>query len=184
MRVPANPPYGARVNELVRFALVAFFPREGDLPGLEDLDVDSKIERLRRDSTWLFWIGVVGAALFFQVATLITVYRPWPAVLLDPDDLDRHAYKLATSPIYLVRQPAVLLKLVGGMFWAESPEIRATVGLPAYPPDPGSRRTGPVVTRPAPAPRAPVAALVQLGRAEVARGRVDDEAHLAEGKVA
>lgn len=172
------------MNELVRFALVAFFPRVDDLPGLDELGVDEKIEALRRESTWLFWLGVVGAAFFFQLAPILTLYRPWPAVFLEPEQLDQHCYKLATHPVYLIRQTAVLLKLVAGLFWGQSPEIRAFLTLPAYGPDPGTRRTEPMVSRPAPVPRAPVETLVQLGRREVDRGRVDDEAHLAEGKVA
>lgn len=184
LRTGAIPPYRARVNELVRFALVAFFPRVDDLPGLDELGVDEKIEGLRRESTWLFWLGVVGAAFFFQIAPVITLRRPWPAVLLEPEQLDEHAYKLATHPVYLIRQTAVLLKLMAGMFWGQSPEIRAFIDLPPYAPDPGTRRLEPVVERPPPVPRAPVDKLVKLGRREEARGRVADDAHLAEGKAA
>ena len=169
---------------MIRFALVAFFPRVDDLPGLDELGVDDKIVALRRESTWLFWVGVVGAAFFFQVSPIITVHRPWPAVFLEPEELDQHAYELGTHPVYLIRQMAVLLKLVAGMFWGESKEIRAFLELPAYAPEPGTRRTEPMVRRPPPVTRAPMDALVQLGRAEEARGRVADEAHLAEGKVA
>lgn len=172
------------MNELVRFALVAFFPRVDDLPGLDELGVDEKIEGLRRESTWLFWLGVVGAAFFFQIAPVITIYRPWPAVFLDPDELDQHAYKLGTHRVYLIRQMAVLLKLVAGLFWGESPEIRAFIQLPPYAADPGTRRLEPMIARTPPSPRAPVDALVKLGRREVERGRVADEDHLAEGKVA
>src|SRR5262245_9011070 len=92
------------VNELVRFALVAFYPREGDLPGLAELGVDEKIVALRRESTLLFWFGIVAAAAFFQVTPILTVRRPWPAVFLTEDQLDEHAHKIASHPIYLVRQ--------------------------------------------------------------------------------
>jgi hypothetical protein len=174
----------APVNELVRFALVAFFPRVDDVPGLEELGVDDKIAALRRESSWLFWIGVVGAAFFFQIAPILTVYRPWPAVFLTPDELDRHAYALATHPVYLIRQTAVLLKLVAGLFWGMSPEIRAMVGLSPYRPDPGTRRMEAMVARPAEVPRAPAASLVQLGRREEERGRGQSEHAFAEGRVA
>jgi hypothetical protein len=159
------------VNDLVRFALVAFFPREGDLPGLAELGVDRKIAALRRECTHLFWLGLVGAAVFFQLSPIMTVRRPWPAALLTEEQLDTHAHRLASHPAYLIRQILVLLKLVGGMFWGESPEIRATLLLPAYPPDPGTRRTEARVSRPLIAARAPGAALVQLGRREEERGR-------------
>jgi hypothetical protein len=160
------------VNELVRFALVAFFPREGDLPGLSELGVDGKVAALRRDATLLFWTGVVAAAVFFQISPILTVRRPFPAVLLTDDQLDEHAHRLATHPVYAIRQIVVMLKLMAGIFWAQSPEIRAFLHLPAYGEDPGTRRVGPFVARPPAAPpRAPVPALVELGRRETARGR-------------
>jgi hypothetical protein len=159
------------VNELVRFALVAFFPREGDLPGLAELGVEEKIAALRRDSTRLFWTGIVAAAVFFQISPILTVRRPWPAVLLTPEQLDAHAHALATHRVYLLRQIIVLLKLMGGVFWGQSPEIRAFLHLPAYGDDPGTRRLEASVLRPPFPPRAPVPALVTLGRREEERGR-------------
>lgn len=159
------------MNELVRFALVSFFPREGDLPGLAELGVDERIRELRRDSTALFWTGIVAAAVVFQLSPILTVHRPWPAVFLSEDELDAHAQKLATHPVYLLRQLIVLLKLMGGTFWGQSPEVRAFLHLPAYPEDPGTRRVEAHVARPVPGPRAPVAALVTLGRKEEERGR-------------
>ena len=159
------------MNELVRFALVALFPGDGDLPGLAELGVDDKITAIRRDSTPLFWLGLVGAALFFQLSPILTVRRPWPAVWLEPEQLDLHANRIATHPSYLIRQIMMLLKLVGGLFWGESPEIRAAMALPPYPADPGSRRTEPQIARVVLAERAPAPALVKLGRRETERGR-------------
>jgi hypothetical protein len=159
------------VIPLVRFALCAFFPRVDDLPGLLDLDVDRQIEALRRESTWLFWLGVVAASVVFQVTPIFTVQRPLLAVWLTPEELDAHAHELATHPLYLFRQLTVLLKLVAGMFWGQSAEVRAYLALPAYPEDPGTRRLGPSVARFVPGARAPTPALLALGRREVARGR-------------
>jgi hypothetical protein len=159
------------VNDLIRFALVAFYPRVDDLPGLAELGVEEKIEVLRRESTFLFWLGIVAGAVFFQISPIITVHRPWPAAWLTEEQLDRHAHQLATHPAYLIRQITVLLKLVGGMFWGQSPEIRRFLTLPAYGADPGTRRIEPVVTRPAIEARKPVELLVKLGTKEQGRGR-------------
>lgn len=172
--------YSSRVNELVRFALVAFFPREGDLPGLAELGVDDKIVALRRESTTLFWIGIVGAALFFQLTPILTVRRPWPAVFLTPEQLDRHAHGLASHPAYLVRQLVMLIKLTGGLFWGQSDEVRAFLRLPAYPEDPGTRRTEAHPERHVTRARAPADTLVQLGLREEARGRSSKRAHAPE----
>jgi hypothetical protein len=159
------------VNELIRFAMVAFFPRVDDLPGLAELGVEEKIARLRRESTLLFWTGIVGATVFFHLSPILTVRRPWLASALTEDELDTHTYKLATHPSYLVRQLVLLLKLIAGIFWGESPEIRAFVHLPPYPADPGTRRIEAQVLPQVLRPRAPAAQLVQLGRREEERGR-------------
>jgi hypothetical protein len=159
------------VNELVRFALVAYFPRVDDLPGLADLGIEAHVVALRRDATLLFWTGIVAASVFFQLSPILTVRRPWPAVFLTEEQLDAHAHALATHPVYLLRQIIVLLKLTAGIFWGQSPEIRAYLSLPAYGPDPGTRRTEPHPARPVPGPRAPVPALVQLGVREASRSR-------------
>lgn len=162
------------VNELVRFALVALYPRVDDLPGLGEMDVDGKIAALRRESTLLFWIGLVGAAFVFQITPILTVRRPWPAVWLDEEQLDAHAHRIATHPVYLLRQTIFLLKLIAGVFWGQAPEVRAFLSLPAYESDPGTRQLGKAVPRPRPdeaRERAPVPSLVQLGRREEGLGR-------------
>jgi hypothetical protein len=159
------------VNELVRFAMVAFFPRDGDLPGLAELGVEDSIAALRRESTLLFWTGLVAAAVLFQITPVLTVRRPVLAVWLSDEKLDAHANALATYPVYALRQLIVLLKLMGGAFWGQSPEVRAFLHLPAYAADPGTRRTEPMVARPPYPPRAPAPQLVALGRREEDRGR-------------
>jgi hypothetical protein len=159
------------VNELVRLAMVAFFPSVDDLPGLADLGVREKIARLRRESTLLLWTGIVASSLFFQLSPILTVHKPVPAGLLSEEDLDAHAFKLATHRVYLIRQLVLLLKLMAGVFWGESPEIRAFLHLPAYPADPGTRRVEARPTAPRLLARAPAPALVALGRREEERGR-------------
>lgn len=162
------------VNELVRFALTSFFPRVDDLPGLAELGVEQKIADLRRDSTWLFWLGIAASSVFFQISPILTVRSLSLASWLSPEDLDRHANGLATSRLYLVRQLTMILKLVGGMFWGQSPEIRAFLQLPPYPPDPGTRRTEAFLPRVLPGPREPLPELVELGKKEQSKGRDKD----------
>lgn len=159
------------MKTIVRLALVAFFPRSHGLPGLAELGVDAKIDALRRESSRLFWLGVVVAAVVFQLSPVVTVHRPLPAALLSEEALDRHTNRLATFPVYAVRQLVLLLKLVAGLFWGESPEVRAFLNLPAYGIDPGTRRTERRVSRTVPGERAPTSHLVQLGQRELARGR-------------
>jgi hypothetical protein len=160
------------VNRLVRFAMVTFFPRVGALPGVAELAIDEKIAAFRRESTLLMWAGVAGGALLFQLTPVLTLRRPVLASWLSPDDLDAHAHKLSGHRIYLVRQAMFLLKMVGGMFWAGSDPIRASIDLPSYGRDPGTRRVERDVVVAPFRPRVPAPSLVALGRIERERGRV------------
>ncbi|MRG96184.1 hypothetical protein [Polyangium spumosum] len=162
------------MNELVRFALTAYYPRVDDLPGLAELGVDEKIQRLRRESTLLFWTGIVAASVAFQIAPLLTLRRPLLASWLSEEELDRHAHEMATHPAYLVRQVTFLIKLVGGIFWGQSPEVRASLELAPYPEDPGTRRLEAFVPQQGPLPGAPTDKLVALGKKERERGRDKD----------
>jgi hypothetical protein len=119
------------------------FPAEGDMPGVADMDAAAYVRKLRAESTFTYWVGVVVGALVFIAAPVITIGWPVPAMLLPAATLDRYADRVAGHPIYLVRQAMLLLKLNGGMLWAAHPTVRAAFGLPAYPPDPGTfRQTG------------------------------------------
>lgn len=169
------------MEALVCFALAAFFPREGELPGLAELGLEEQVAKLRRESPLLFWTGLVGAALFFQLSPILTVKKPLLAAMLSADELDEHAHRVATLPVYAIRQTIVLLKLTGGVLWGQSPEVRAFLSLPAYGADPGTRRTERMVSRPVHLEREPSPRLVPLGRREEARGRTVTRAALLHG---
>lgn len=178
-RAPGCVLGSARIlDRLVIFAMVSLFPRVGAVPGLAELGVESKVSALHRESTGLMWLGVALGALLFQVSPIATLGRPVLATWLEPDDLDTHAFRLATHRVYLVRQAIMLLKMMGGIFWGESPEIRTELHLPAYGRDPGTRRTEPVVVVAPVTARRPVLPLVTLGRREEERGRhVEPDRH-------
>jgi hypothetical protein len=155
--------------------MVSLFPREEPLPGVEDLDLDAKIAVFRRESAPLLWLGIVAGAVLFQLTPILTVRRPLLASWLSPENLDAHAHKLAGHSLYEVRQLLFLLKMVGGMFWAQSDVVRASVHLPAYGADPGTRRVERQVRLPAFPPYEAAPSLVSLGRRERERGRVHAE---------
>src|SRR5690606_7127935 len=128
------------MNWLVRSAIVAMYPRTDALPGAEDCDVDGFLRRYRADTTTLMWVGVVMGALVYQLTPLFTVCVPLPAALLPASLRDRHAYRITTTNVYLVRQAVFLVRLVAGLCWGGHPEVRKRFALPALPPDPGTWR--------------------------------------------
>lgn len=124
----------------VRSALVALYPRTADLPGIADTDVDGFLRRFRAEATPLVWIGVLASTLLFHLTPLFTVFLPLPAFLLPESLRDRHADRIASSSLYLVRQAVFLLKLPGGLCWGAHPSVRERFALPAYAADPGTWR--------------------------------------------
>ncbi len=126
---------------LVRAAIVMLYPRVGDWPGAEDCDLDAFLERFRRETTGLMWLGVVVGAIVFQLTPVVTIFVPLPASLLSKELGNRHAERIATSNVYLLRQAIFLVKLVAGLVWGGHPLVRERLALPPLPVDPGTWRT-------------------------------------------
>lgn len=128
------------MNGLVRAAIVMLYPRVGDWPGAEDCDLDAFLERFRRETTTLMWIGVVLGSLVFQLTPVMTVLVPLPASLLSKELANKHAERVASTNVYIVRQAVFLVKLVAGLAWGGHPSVRERFALPPLAPDPGTWR--------------------------------------------
>lgn len=120
--------------------MVALYPRTATLPGLEDTNIDSFLIKFRRETTLSFWLGIVLAAWMFQWTPLFTVFVPLPAFLLPARLRDKHAHKVASSELYLVRQLMLVLKMPAGLCWGADPNVRKHFALAAYEPDPTTWR--------------------------------------------
>lgn len=125
---------------LVVATLRPTFPSTAHLPGLDRIDPRPMVRALLAESTWTMWLGVVGTAIVYQLLPLLTVYVPLPAVLLPRSLADRHAHRMATHPLYLVRMAMMMVKTVGGLVWGGAPEVRGALQMAPYPADPGSHR--------------------------------------------
>jgi hypothetical protein len=126
---------------LVRAAIVMLYPRTALLPGAEDCDLDDFLERFRRETSALMWLGVVAGAIVFHLSPLFTVFVPLPAFLLPSGLADRHANRISTTNVYLVRQLVFVLKLPAGLAWGANPEVRRRFSLAPLAADPGTWRT-------------------------------------------
>jgi hypothetical protein len=126
---------------LVASAIAMLYPRTEELPGAEDCDLVPFLRGFCSDAPRPMWIGVVLGAIVFHLAPLFTVYVPLPAFLLPRTLRDRHAQRISTSSLYLVRQSIMLLKLPAGMCWGAHPSVRAKLALPPLPRDPDQWRS-------------------------------------------
>ncbi|MEM9188864.1 MAG: hypothetical protein AAGF12_06795 [Myxococcota bacterium] len=125
---------------LVRQAMCALYPETDDLMGIEAANVDAFLTRFRKETTPLMWTGVVAGSAVFAATPILTLGIPAPAFLLPKKLLDRHADRVASHPVYLVRQAVFLVKLPAGLCWGAHDTIRQQYGLDPYPDDPGSWR--------------------------------------------
>lgn len=125
---------------LVRSAMCDLMPRTESMPGLVDTDVTAFLRAMKRESTWLYWLGVVAGAVVYAVTPLLTVGWPLPSFLLPARLRDRHAQRIVATDAYLLRQSVFLLRLSAGMCWGMHPLVRARFALPPYPQDPGTVR--------------------------------------------
>jgi len=126
---------------MIRRAMCALYPATSSLPGIAATDVDAFLRRYRRESSSLMWLGLVVGAVVFTITPLITIGVPLPSFLLPKKALDRHANKISSHPVYLLRQAIFLVKLSAGLCWGSHANVRRIIALPPYPEDPGTWRT-------------------------------------------
>ena len=126
---------------LVRTAIAMLYPRVDDVPGAEDCELDAFLARFRRETTPLMWLGVVIGALVFHLTPMFTIFVPAPAFALSPTLANRHAERISTTNVYLLRQAVFLVKLVAGLAWGGHPRVRERFALAPLDADPGTWRT-------------------------------------------
>lgn len=122
--------------------MCALYPRTDELPGVVDTDVDEFLQKYKRESSGIMWLGLVAGSAVFAASPLFTVFAPVPSFMLPKGMLDEHAMKITYSPVYLVRQSVFVVKLAAGMCWGQDPEVRAKMAMEPYPADPGTVREG------------------------------------------
>ncbi len=126
---------------LIKVAMRAMMPRTAALPGIEDTDLDGFLRRMKRDADFLYWLGLVAGGVVFAISPILTVFVPLPAFLLPRGLLAKHAERVVSHPIYVVRQAAFLVRLSAGMCWGADPKVRARFALAPYAGDPGTFRS-------------------------------------------
>jgi hypothetical protein len=129
------------IGVFLKHALRALYPRSQWFPGIEDTGLDAFVPRLLREASAWMRLGIVAGLVVFVTTPLLTVYVPLPSFLLPRTLRDRHADRIATHPVYLLRSAILLLKVVAGLCWGAHPEVRARLGMPPLPPDPDEWRT-------------------------------------------
>ena len=126
----------------IRFAMRALMPGIPGLKGLDDAALKPFLRRYFSEAPAILRLGLHASTWVFLLTPLFTVYLPIPAFFLRGSLLERHAQKSAAHPWYLIRSATMTIKMVGGLCWGADPEIRESLGVAPYPPDPGTWREG------------------------------------------
>ena len=125
---------------LIKLAMTSMMPRSESLPGVADTHLDDFLRRLRKEAVPFFWLGLVAGGVLFAISPVLTVGWPLPAFLLPKRVLERHAERVLSHPIYLLRQAVFLVRLSAGICWGADPTVRKYFALAPYGPDPGTFR--------------------------------------------
>ncbi len=125
---------------LIKFAMCTLMPRTDALPGIGDTELDAFLRRMRADAEPLYWLGLVVGAVVFAISPLVTVGVPLPAFWLPRRLRERHADRLLSHPVYVLRQAVFLVRLSAGLCWGADPVVRSRLALAPYAPDPGTFR--------------------------------------------
>lgn len=126
---------------LVRSAMCDMLPGGAGLPGLAQAGIDPFLARLYRETTPMVWAGMLLGAVVYVCTPVLTVYVPLPSMWLPRGLRDRHAARITSTNIYLLRQTVFLLKMYACMCWGQDENVRRLLHVAAYPVDPGTFRT-------------------------------------------
>jgi hypothetical protein len=132
---------------LIRSAMRDMYPRTEHFPGIAECGDTEFIARFRRETSFLLWLGVVAGTWLYVLTPVLTVYVPLPSFLLPAALRDRHAQRITSTRIYLLRQAIFVLKMVAGLCWGASADVRQKIGLSPYLPDTEGYRVGDGVRR-------------------------------------
>lgn len=119
-------------------AMQAMLPATRALPGVDDTEIKGFTRQFLTEASPMLKLGFYLGVLCFHLSPIVTIFVPLPAFLLPAGLRDKHAYKAATSRIYLLRQNVFLVKLVGGLCWGADMGVRQKLGQIALPLDPGT----------------------------------------------
>ena len=123
-----------------RYAVTTLFPSHGELRGVHMDQLRPFLIQFHREAPLIMRIGLLLSVFVFTITPILTVYVPLPVFLLPKSLRDKHANKIATSNIYLVRQTGLLIKMIGGMCWGQDPVIRKHFHMAPLKADPGTWR--------------------------------------------
>ncbi|MCO4759975.1 MAG: hypothetical protein KC502_00605 [Myxococcales bacterium] len=126
---------------LLKWVLAALFPSVDGLIGLDSANLSAPLQRLSKEATLTFRLGLYLSAFAFIFSPIVTLGWPLPALWLGRSALDRHARAMAGHRWYLMRQAMLMLKTVGGAIWGADPAVRGQLGYAPYGHDPGTFRS-------------------------------------------
>ncbi len=125
---------------LTRSALKMVLPSGGPLKGIDETDLDRFFEELAHDVPPHLRAGLLAGSLLVMLGPPLTLGVPAPAFLLPEKLRGAHIYRLATHPLYLIRQATMLVKMMAGMQWGRDPQVRDELGVAPLGPDPATWR--------------------------------------------
>jgi hypothetical protein len=122
--------------EWARAALAAIFPgsREAGLAGIAEMDVGRHLADVRRHAPRRAVVALRLAIWLVALAPLFTIGRFTTILRLGMAERERVLVRLASSPVYAVRQLTLILKTTGALLYAAAPAVRARMRGPASKP--------------------------------------------------
>ena len=106
-------------------ALEAIFPG-----GANQIDAGAALEDVFRTVPARVALGLRAAVWLLALAPIVVLFRPRTLASLDVKTRERVVLTLLSSPMYLVRQLALLLKAFGALMFVAAPGVRASIVKP------------------------------------------------------
>lgn len=108
--------------------LAALVPGDERLPGLSELDLDAFWERYGASAPPMLRFGLRASVDLLALSPPLLLGRARTVAGLSPDEREELLERALSSPVFLIRQLATTVKLIGLMAYLRDPRARATVG--------------------------------------------------------
>ncbi len=130
------------MRNLVKFVMNETMPSHDGMPGVADIQADLFLDDFGKHAHLLMRIGFRLAVLVYVFCPIFTIGVPLPANVLSKEKREAHLQAYSSSRSFLLSQTWLLIKMITGMCWGMSPEVRAYFGYQPYDPELGGFREG------------------------------------------
>lgn len=130
------------MRKVTIFAMNEVMPRYGEMPGIEDTQVNAFLDEFNTHAHTIMRIGFFFCVWVYVLSPVFTVGIPLPAFWLSQKKREEHLKKYSGSRNFVFSQLWMLHKMIAGMCWGADAKVRTYFGYAPYEAELGDFKKG------------------------------------------